>query len=490
MTRPPSSPPSPAASPAPTTPAGGRDGIAALAAARRRTLALTECLPDGELTAQHSPLMSPLVWDMAHIANQEEIWLVRALGARPALRPDLDPLYDAFRHPRARRPELPLLSPDEARRYLAEVRRQTLAVLAEPADRAAPATDAEAGARDALLAGGFVLGMVAQHEQQHDETMLATHQLRRGPAVLDAPAPRCDPAARPGSTPGPWEVLVPGGPFTMGVDAADEPWSLDNERPAHTVDLPPFWLDTVPVTNAAYQEFLDDGGYDEPRWWTREGWAHRRRAELTAPLFWERESSGTWLRRRFGRTEPVPPDEPVVHVCWYEADAYARWAGRRLPTEAEWEKAARYDPATGRSARHPWGDAPPVPGHHANLGQRHLQPAPAGAHPAGVAPCGAWQLLGDVWEWTASEFAPYPGFVAFPYREYSEVFFGTARRPGAGPHDGYRVLRGGSFATDPVACRATFRNWDHPVRRQIFAGFRTARSVDADPPPARRRSGP
>ncbi len=158
-----------------------------------------------------------------------------------------------------------------------------------------------------------------------------------------------------------------------------------------------------------------------------------------------------------------------MHVCWHEADAYARWAGRRLPTEAEWEKAARFDPASGRSRRYPWGDGEPAP--------RARQSGPAisaaraaGSYPAGQAPSGARQLIGDVWEWTASDFLPYPGFAAWPYREYSEVFFGAS----------YKVLRGGSFAVDPVACRATFRNWDYPVRRQIFAGFRTARSAPSE----------
>jgi iron(II)-dependent oxidoreductase len=155
-----------------------------------------------------------------------------------------------------------------------------------------------------------------------------------------------------------------------------------------------------------------------------------------------------------------------MHVCWYEADAYARWAGRRLPREAEWEKAARFDPAAGRSRRFPWGDDDPTP-ERANLGQRYLQPAPAGSYPAGAAPCGARQLIGDVWEWTASDFLPYPGFEAWPYKEYSEVFFG-------GDH---KVLRGGAFSVGPVACRTTFRNWDYPVRRQIFAGLRTARDA-------------
>ncbi|WP_059007031.1 ergothioneine biosynthesis protein EgtB [Streptomyces specialis] len=417
----------------------------ALSTARRRTLALADCLSDAELTAQHSPLMSPLVWDLAHIANQEDIWLVRRAGSRPGVRPDLDPLYDAFRHPRADRPALPLLDPAQTRRYLADVRDQALDVLA-----AIPPGD------------GFLFGMVAQHEQQHGETMLATHQLRSGPPVLNAPEP---PPAAVDVSRLPREVLVPGGPFSMGTST--DPWALDNERPAHTVDVPAFWLDTVPVTNAAYQEFIEDGGYDDPRWWTPDGRLHRERARLTAPRFWFRDGGSVWLRRRFGHVEEGPPDEPVLHVCWLEADAYARWAGRRLPTEAEWEKAARHDPATGESRRHSWGDTPPGP-EHANLGRFHLQPAPVGSCPAGASPLGVHQLLGDVWEWTASDFQPYPGFMAHPYREYSEVFFGPS----------YKVLRGGSFATDPVACRGTFRNWDHPIRRQIFAGFRTCRTAE------------
>ncbi|MEV7177136.1 ergothioneine biosynthesis protein EgtB [Kitasatospora sp. NPDC093679] len=431
-----------------TDPATLREAIAAeLLAARDRTAGLTGCVDDHDLTAQHSPLMSPLVWDLAHIGNQEELWLLRNVGGHDPMHPEIDPLYDAFEHPRAERPSLPLLPPEEARRYAHEVRGRVLDLLEASPLEGAP-----------LLDAGFAFGMIAQHEQQHDETMLITHQLRQGAAVLAAPPPPAAPADRL-----PAEVLVPAGPFTMGTDT--EPWALDNERPAHRVDLPAYWLDTAPVTNAAYLAFVEDGGYREPRWWTPAGWEHRMQAGLTAPLFWSRDG-GQWLRRRFGTVEPVPPDEPVLHVSWYEADAYARWAGRRLPTEAEWEKAARFDPASGRSRRYPWGDGPPA-AEHANLGQRHLQPAPAGSYPEGTAPCGARQLIGDVWEWTASDFLPYPGFAPWPYKEYSEVFFGPE----------YKVLRGGSFAVAPVACRGTFRNWDYPVRRQIFAGFRTARSA-------------
>jgi iron(II)-dependent oxidoreductase len=300
--------------------------------------------------------------------------------------------------------------------------------------------------------------MIVQHEQQHDETMLITHQLRQGAPVLTAPPPAVAPADALSL---PAEVLVPGGPFTMGTST--EPWALDNERTAHTVAVAPFYIDTTPVTNAAYQAFIADGGYDDPRFWTADGWDHRQQAGLTGPMTWRRDGS-QWLHTVFGVTEPVPPAEPVLHVCWYEADAYARWAGRRLPTEAEWEKAARFDPATGRSRRFPWGDDAPTP-ERANLGQAYLRPAPAGSYPDGAAPCGARQLMGDVWEWTSSDFWPYPGFEAWPYREYSEVFFGPE----------YKVLRGGSFAVSPSVARSTFRNWDYPIRRQIFAGFRTAR---------------
>jgi iron(II)-dependent oxidoreductase len=419
----------------------------ALDRARQRTRGLTEPVDEPDLIRQHSPLMSPLVWDLAHIGNQEELWLLRNLGGREPMHPEIDPLYDAFEHPRAERPRLPLLPPDEARRYVHEVRGRVMDLLEQPRWG-----DAE------LSQGGFAFGMIAQHEQQHDETMLITHQLRVGEPVLHRPAPPAPPA---GAHALPSEVFVPGGPFTMGTST--EPWALDNERPAHEVDVAGFWLDTTPVTNGAYLEFLADGGYDDPRWWSEAGWEHRQQAGLFAPLYWTRDGE-QWLRRRFGVVEPVPAEEPVVHVSYYEAEAYAAWKGRRLPTEAEWEKAARHDPRTGRSRRYPWGDEDPLP-QHANLGQAHLQPAAAGAYPDGAAPSGARQLIGDVWEWVSSDFLPYPGFVAWPYKEYSEVFFGPE----------YKVLRGGSFAVDAVACRGTFRNWDYPIRRQIFSGFRTAR---------------
>ncbi len=421
---------------------------------RARSAGLTtDVLDEGELLAQHSALMSPLVWDLAHVGNYEELWLLREAHGVEAMRPEIDDLYDAFEHPRSTRPTLPLLRPDEARDYLGVVRRKVLDALGTT-----PVTARE-GVADPLRDHGFVFGMVIQHEHQHDETMLATHQLRRGDPVL----PATDTLPAPGALLPAAEVVVPAGPFTMGT--SDDPWALDNERPAHTVDVAAFAIDVAPVSNGAYRAFVETGGYDDERLWSEAGWRWRCASGKRAPAFWFREG-GTWARRRFARVEDLPDAEAVQHVCFHEAQAYARWAGRRLPTEAEWEKAASWDPATGTKRRFPWGDQAPGP-EHANLGQTRFHPTAAGSYPEGASAYGVLQMVGDVWEWTSTELTGYPGFRPFPYREYSEVFF----------DDGYRVLRGGCWATDAQAVRTTFRNWDHPIRRQIFSGFRTARDL-------------
>jgi iron(II)-dependent oxidoreductase len=245
------------------------------------------------------------------------------------------------------------------------------------------------------------------------------------------------------------------------LGAVDEPWAYDNELVPHDVELGPFFIDRTPVTNEAFAAFVEERGYGSKRLWTPEGWEWRESEDAKAPLYWEQSKDG-WTRVRFGRREPVPMNEPVQHVSWYEADAFARWAGKRLPTEAEWERAAGWHERTGK-IRYPWGRE--WTGYEASLDHRRFSPAPAGSYSGGESPLGCLQLTGDVWEWTSSFFQSYPGFVAYPYPEYSEVFFG----------DQYRVLRGGSWATDALVARSTFRNWDYPMRRQIFAGLRCAR---------------
>ncbi|MCW2497091.1 SUMF1/EgtB/PvdO family nonheme iron enzyme, partial [Jatrophihabitans sp.] len=309
--------------------------VRGLESARARTLALTD-FDEAELTAQHSPLMSPLVWDLAHIGQQEDLWLLRdGEAARPGvLPPEVDRLYDAFQFGRAERVDLPLLDAPRARRFLADVRDRSVERLA-------------------AAEGDFTVRMVEQHEQQHVETMLATHQLRRGVPLLGVGDPLPSGRAIGDS------VLVPAGEFVLGVDAADEPTSLDNERPAHVIDLPAFRIGRVPVSNAQWLEFIADGGYDEPRWWSARGWQHRVEAGLVAPLFWTVEGAGA-TRRRFGIVEEVPPAEAVQHVCFFEAEAFAAWSGARLPTEQEWEKACAWDPAAGRRRTWPWGSAAPT----------------------------------------------------------------------------------------------------------------------------------
>lgn len=409
---------------------------------RRHTLDLVAALTEDELTGQHDPLMSPLVWDLMHIASFERLWLDTNLAGPEGT---IDDRYDPDQHPRATRGQLDLPGSREALRHLELVRMTTLS--ARPQQTALARR---------LLKDDFVYKLVAQHEAQHQETMLQAVQLLEGRPIQPAftrPLP-----LRPEAVPH-GMVRIPAGPFRMGTD---DPLAYDNERPAHWVEVGAYAIDVAPVTNGAFIRFIDAGGYDDRAHWSDEGWAWKQAEGAFAPLGWRRSGKDTWERHLFGRWVGLDFNRPVVHVSWYEADAYARWAGKRLPTEAEWEKAASWDPARHRSRLRPWGNDP-CEGR-ANVGQLHLMTSPVGTWPDGRSFYGCHQLLGDVWEWTSSYFGPYPGFEAWPYPEYSEVFFGET----------YRVLRGASFASRAIVARNTFRNWDYPQRRQIFAGFRCA----------------
>lgn len=436
-----------------TSPALHTDLVRLLDVGRRGTRSLAAALSDEELHDQPVDHLSPLVWDLGHIACFEDLWLVRRLTGRGSRDPDRDHLYDAFEHPRWVRGELPLMPAGDALRYLDDVRTETLDVLAS----------LELAPDAPLLAGGATHRMIAQHERQHQETMLQAVALRDQrpfePARRPTPQPlgrRVDDLDR---------VAIAGGRYPVGTD--DRTWSYDNERPQHGVVIAGFGLDRFPVTNRRYAAFIEAGGYDRPELWSDRGWSWRQETGPTAPQGWRRSSGDGWSRVRFGHIEPLDPREPVQHVSWFEADAFARWAGGRLPTEVEWEVAARWDPATRSARRYPWGDTAPSP-RRANLEVSRFGPTPVGSYPAGAAASGAEQLAGDVYEWTSSPFQPYPGFLAFPYPGYSEVFFGGD----------YRVLRGSSWAIGAPLARATYRNWDHPYRRQIFAGVRVAYDLD------------
>ena len=253
---------------------------------------------------------------------------------------------------------------------------------------------------------------------------------------------------------------IEAGPFETGDPGR---WfAYDNERPRHELQLPAFEIDRLPVTNGDYAEFVADGGYGRAELWSPAGWEWRTQGAVERPLYWSADGS----ERRFDRVADIDRTRPAMHVSWYEADAFARWCGKRLPTEAEWEKAASWGPYAAGQRRQPWGDEPPS--HEvANLDQTAFGPAPAGAFPAGASAYGVLGMVGDAWEWTSSDFTGYPDFHAYPYAEYSEVFFGY----------GYKVLRGGSWATRTRVIRNTMRNWDLPQRRQIFSGFRCARDA-------------
>jgi iron(II)-dependent oxidoreductase len=360
-----------------------------LGEARRLTLALVEPLDEAQLNTVYSPLLSPLAWDLGHIANFEELWLVQTIGDRAPLHGELGHFYDAIENPRRERGELPILRDAELRTYMAEVRERTLEVL--------ETVDVGPDAPDRLLRDGFVYEMLLAHEYQHNETMLQLLEMVDGydpPAtLLPGASRRTENLVAPGEE-GP--IVVPAGAYEIG--APPRGFAYDNERSRHSVELGAFAIDRTPVTNAAYIAYMEDTGAEPPAYWTR-------------------AEDGEWLDGARGQGTPVSPGDPVVHVSWEEADAFAGWAGRRLPSEFEWEAARPRLAGTGR-----------------------------------------------VWEWTSSDFQPYPGFAAFPYEEYSKVFFGPE----------YKVLRGSSWATHPRVARPSFRNWDLPQRRQIFAGIRLA----------------
>jgi iron(II)-dependent oxidoreductase len=382
----------------------------AMDAARERTLTLVAELSDEQLERVHSPIMSPLAWDLGHIAAYEDLWIAHRHGGLELLRGELATLYDAFETPRAIRGEIEALGPADARAYMAAVSARSAEVIC---------------ARG--VGDGVLCEMVVRHELQHGETMRQTmalagllpageraladaplEPLDTLPATVGAARAFDDAAPSPSDAPEAW-LAIPAGAFAMG--AAADGFAYDNERPRHTVELPAFALARRPVSNASWLRFSEGGGYERREWWSREGWAWKEEHDIT----------------HHAAVAAGDPEAPVCHVSWFEADAFARAHDARLPTEAEWERAATWT----------------------QQGQDGL---------AGV---------GRVWEWTCSRFDGYPGFVAHPYREYSEVFFG----------EGYRVLRGGSWASDPRVATLTFRNWDLPQRRQIFAGVRLAREA-------------
>lgn len=419
-----------------------------LAEARQRTLFLIEPLTDEDLLLQHDPLMSPILWDIGHIAHFEELWLTRNLNGKIEFS-EMPGIYNPFENPRAVRGSLPLKPRAHMLGELDRIRDSVLARL----------ESVEFDPSNPLLRDGYVYNMVLQHEYQHNETILQTLQLKKGSPY---PAPRrVDFAACTDDMSG--MLVFPESDVEIGTD--DMAAAYDNERPVHTVHVNAFQIDRAPVTNAAFLEFMRDGGYDRQNLWSEKGKQWLKESGVNCPMYWE-DRKGVWHERMMDRVRPVDPTRPVCHVCYYEAEAFAKWADKRLPTEIEWEAAAGWSADSKSAGLFPWGNFAPIP-ERANVDQLAFDTAPVGTFANSASPLGCISMIGDVWEWTSSDFHGYPGFAPFPYPEYSEVFFGTE----------YKVLRGGSWATRPGAIRNTFRNWDYPIRRQIFSGFRCAKDV-------------
>jgi iron(II)-dependent oxidoreductase len=419
--------------------------------ARRRTMALIADLSDEQLLGPHLSIVNPLLWELGHLAWFQERWVLRHAGGQAAVRADADSLYDSAGVLHDTRWELALPSREQTLGYLMQIRDGVLAMLERP-----PSPEL----------AYFVLLSVF-HEDMHQEAFLYTRQ------TLAYPAPRemttageePTPAGEPdGCLTG--DVFIPGGTFHLGA-VPGEPFVFDNEKWAHAVAVAPYAIARTAVTQAEYAAFVDDGGYRREELWQPQGWQWRLREQAEHPVYWRRTGGWGWMRRVFESWLPVEPNYPMLHVNWYEAHAYCRWAGRRLPSEAEWEMAAAAEPtAAGHGLaeakrRFPWGNGPPTP-RLANLDGRMMGCVAVGALPEGDSSCGCRQMIGNVWEWTGSDFLPYPGFAADPYKEYSQPWFGT-----------HKVLRGGCWATRARLLRNTWRNFYTPDRRDIWAGFRT-----------------
>jgi gamma-glutamyl hercynylcysteine S-oxide synthase len=431
--------------------------VAMLADARRTLLGLVGDLDDEQMLGPRLSIVNPLLWEMGHVAWFHEKWCLRHLrGEKPVLEHG-DALYDSAAVAHDTRWDLPLPS-----------RQATLLYMQEVFDRIAERLLAESRTQLGEAERYFhLLGLY--HEDMHAEAFGYTRQTLGHPAP-EAPSGDGGAAARPEPVePVPGDVEVPGGVFLLGAPAG-APFVFDNEKWAHPVEVRPFAIARTAVTQAELAAFVEDGGYVREELWSAEGWRWVQRAGARHPVYWQREPSGRWLRRAFDQMVPLEERLPALHVCWYEADAYCRWAGRRLASEAEWELAAAGRTPAAGSAQHgrkplyPWGDAPP------DASRAHLDWRGSGCVEVdrladGDSALGCRQMVGNVWEWTASDFQPYPGFVADPYKEYSEPWFGD-----------HKVLRGGCWATRSRLIRNTWRNFYTPDRRDVWAGFRTCAS--------------
>jgi iron(II)-dependent oxidoreductase len=427
------------------------DLIGMMEDSRKRTLELVEDLDDEQMMGPQLRIVNPPLWEIGHLAWFQEQWNLRRITndtfEPSGILANADDLYDSMKVHHDTRWDLPLLSREETLKYMQEV----LDRVEERLRREGPTEELE-----------YFTRLATFHEDMHCEAFTYTRQTH---GLLAPPISDHDPKILDDQPRGPLkgDAKIPGGEFMLGA-TRDMPFVFDNEKWAHPVEVAPFEMARAPVTNEQFAAFVDDGGYAKREFWSEEGWNWRAEAGAEHPVYWSKRN-GEWHRRHFDNVEPLPAHRPMIHADWYEAEAYCRWAGRRLPTEAEWELAASAEPTaegiTSRKRLYPWGEEPPTP-RHANLDGRLLGVVDVAAFPEGESAFGLRQMIGNVWEWCTDDFGPFPGFVPDPYKDYSQPWFGD-----------HKVMRGGAWPTRARMLRNTWRNFATPDRRDIFAGFRT-----------------
>jgi iron(II)-dependent oxidoreductase len=410
--------------------------------ARQRTLDLIADLTDEQLLGPRLSIVNPLLWEIGHLTWFQEKWVLRHLEKRSPMRNDADALYDSAAVAHDTRWDLLLPSRRDTLGYMQRVHDAVCERLQKP------------------LTPELVYFTLLSvfHEDMHGEAFMYTRQTHGHPAPCLSPSRQAASGPANDGGPLPGDAEIPGGTFMLGATAA-EPFIFDNEKWAHPVAVRSFAMARTPVTQAEFAAFVNEGAYERQPFWSDTGWKWREEAEAEHPMHWRQAGAGRWERREFDRWVALEPHRPVIHVNWYEADAYCRWAKRRLPTEAEWELAA----ASPQKRRFPWGDAFPT-ARETNLDARMMGCIDVGGLPEGDSPFGCRQMIGNVWEWCANDFQPYPGFVVDPYKEYSQPWFGT-----------HKVLRGGCWVTRSRLLRNTWRNFYTPDRRDVWGGFRTCR---------------
>jgi iron(II)-dependent oxidoreductase len=416
--------------------------------AHKRTMTLINGLDDEQLMGPEIPIVNPLRWEIGHVAWFHEKFILRDLYGREPLLAHGDELYDSIAINHDVRWELPLLSVQETLDYIDNVLHDCLSLLPE-----GMASEAQS----------YIYQFSTYHEDMHTEAYTYTRQTLsyQKPDLGDHQRPD---DANAGAYPG--DAIIPAGVFTLGAPE-NAPFIFDNEKWGHEVSIQGFNMAKAAVTNAEFIEFVNAGGYQRREFWSDEGWAWRVETNAEYPVYWIRADREEWRLRRYDGSEDMPLNQPIIHVNYYEADAYCQWADRRLPTESEWDVAALGETSGDNNKlamalrTYPWGEQA-TKSHHANLDSRAQGCIDVAALPAGDSAFGCRQMLGNVWEWTSTTFYPFPGFTPGSYKEYSEPLFGNTR-----------VLKGGTWATRSRMVTGRYRNFYPPDRRDVLAGFRT-----------------